>query len=88
MYSLIAKPVMLAGLIGRARCGARGERQSRIVELDGAGSVDLQAERNVGSGVVHVVALNALVHDAEAATNDALAVAGEVVGETEHEDRS
>ena len=44
---------------------------------------DLEAERNVRAGVVHVVALNALVHDAEAAANDRLAVAGQVIGKAE-----
>ena len=36
-----------------------------------------------GTGVVHVVALNALVHDAEAAAHDRLAAAGQVIGEAE-----
>ena len=43
----------------------------------------MQAEWNVWSGVVHVVALNALVHDAEPATDNSLAAAAHVVGKSE-----
>src|SRR5580700_5331259 len=63
--------------------GAGCQREPGIVKLHRSRCIDLQAEGNVGSGVVHVVALNALVHDAKAATNDALPVAAEVVGETD-----
>src|SRR5206468_8791095 len=44
---------------------------------------DVQAERNIGTGIVHVVALDALVHDAKAAANNGLAPAVEVVGKAE-----
>ena len=43
----------------------------------------MEAERNVRPGIVHVVALNAFVHDAEAAANNRLAAAGQVIGEAE-----
>src|SRR5580704_12707039 len=41
----------------------------------------LQAERDVRTGVVHVVALNALIHDAESAADNGLAGSSDVIGE-------
>src|SRR5262249_24819997 len=64
------------------RTGRAGsEREARIVELHRAGSIQLEAEGNVRTSVVHVAALNALVHDAETAAEHGLAVAEEVIGE-------
>src|SRR5580704_12095746 len=73
-----------AGSVDR-QCGGRAgsQRESWVGELDRAWCGDLQAERDVGSGVVHVVALNALIHDAEAATDDGLASTRQVVGKTQ-----
>src|SRR5579864_757058 len=75
-----------AGDIGRidgpSRSRTRGKGQAGIGHLD-AVQVNLQAKRNVGAGVVHVVALDALVHDAEAAADDGLAGAREVIGKAE-----
>ena len=41
------------------------------------------AERHVSTGVVHVVALDALVHGANAAADYVLAAARQVIGETD-----
>src|SRR4029077_6568065 len=41
------------------------------------------AEWNIGTGVVHVVALNALVHGAESAADDRLALARQVIGKAQ-----
>src|SRR5579859_5015829 len=54
-------------------------RNTRIRQLCVVQS-DAQAKGNVRAGVVHVVALNALVHEAKTAANDGLAVSGEVIG--------
>src|SRR5579872_386826 len=45
--------------------------------------VQLEAERDVRTGVVHVVALDAFVHDTEAATNNRLAASTQIIGEPE-----
>src|SRR5277367_750828 len=47
------------------------------------GGIDLEAERNIRTGVVHVVALNALVHDAESAADNRLAASREVPGKAD-----
>ena len=69
------------GVDGPARCGTACEGNTRVDKLNAVQS-DAQAERNIGAGVVHVVALNALVHHAEAAADNSLASAGEVVGKS------
>src|SRR5882757_1250437 len=61
----------------------RGESHARIIHFDRPWSINLQAEWNVRTGIVHVVALNALVHQAETATNNGLASAGDVIGESD-----
>src|SRR5712691_4944537 len=43
---------------------------------------NVQAEGNIGTGVVHVVALNALVHGPEAAADHGLAAARHVIRKT------
>src|SRR5258707_264204 len=60
---------------------ARFQGEPGIIHFDWPGSTDLQAERNVRAGVVHVVTLNALVHDAATAANNGLATAGDVISE-------
>jgi len=62
---------------------ARRQRNRRIIELDWGRRVDLQAERDVRAGVVHVIALNALIHHAETAADNGLAGAAQVVGKTD-----
>src|SRR5580704_14174260 len=60
-----------AGWVNRKSRGcARRKRQVRIHELDWNWGIQLEAERDVRTGVVHVVALDAFVHDAEAATDN------------------
>ena len=61
----------------------RGRRSGRkqdvwILELH-AGQANVQTEGDVWTGIVHVVALNALVHDGESAPNDRLAATGQVI---------
>src|ERR1019366_7166584 len=51
-------------------------RQKNVVEGDAG------AERNVRAGVVHVVALNAFVHQAKSAADYGLALAGDVIGKS------
>src|SRR5208282_5011119 len=61
---------------GRRRAGLNASRSAVNKDVVDVGG---QAERSIGTGVVHVVALNALVHDAESAADDGLATAGEVI---------
>src|SRR5690242_4098794 len=69
--------------VNRSRgCGARGERQAWVGELRVIHR-DVQAEWNVRTSIVHVVALDALIHDAETAADDRLAVAGQIVRKAE-----
>src|SRR5882757_906994 len=79
---LVRLPVQTgeAGRIDRECKGRSGsEREPRIIHLDRRGGINLQAERNVWTGVVHVISLNAFVHHAGATTNDRLPLAVEVV---------
>src|SRR5207249_9008781 len=56
-----------------------GRKQDvRILQLDVVQGY-VQTERDVWTGIVHVVALNAFVHNGESATNDRLATTGQVV---------
>src|SRR5580692_732668 len=48
---------------GLSRSRPAREGETWVCHLD-AVEIDLQAERNIGTGIVHVVALNAFVHDA------------------------
>src|SRR5580765_2552608 len=63
-------------------CGTAGECDARVRQSY-AVEGDAQAERNVGTGVVHVVALDALVHCAKAAANYGLATASQVIGKAD-----
>ena len=68
------------GSVNRQCCGCtRGESKAWVSHLNVSG-IDLQAKGNIGTGVVHVVALNALVHDAESAADNSLAPASQIVG--------
>src|SRR5579859_912521 len=61
---------------------SRGERYARVEHLN-ARVIYLEAKGAIWTGVVHVVALNALVHDAEAAADHGLASAGEVISKAQ-----
>src|SRR6266404_2108129 len=64
---------------GRAGC----QIEARIVQFDWPRRVHLQTKWNVRASIVHIVALNPLVHDSESATDHGLPVACEVVSEAE-----
>src|SRR2546430_756665 len=71
-----------AGCVDRPCSGCpSGEREAWVRHLDVI-EADLQTERNVGTGVVHVIALNALVHDAEPTADNCLTAATQVIGKT------
>src|SRR6185437_11442934 len=65
-----------------ASCSAAGKCDARVRQRY-AVEGDAQTERDVGAGVVHVVALDALVHCAEAAANHGLAAASQVIGKAD-----
>src|SRR5438128_871924 len=70
-------------LNGLERGRGTGRKQDVwILELHG-GQANVQTEGDVWTGIVHVVALNALVHDGESAANDRLAATGQVVCKAE-----
>ena len=71
----------IRGINRPTRCRTGSERYARVIQSD-ALEADVQTERNVRTGVVHVVALNALVHHAEAAADHRLAAARHVIGKT------
>src|SRR5271170_2051028 len=67
---------------GKNDGGSRGESYTRVVHFH-ARVIDLEAKGNVRTGVVHVVALNALVHDAESAAYNSLARPCEVISKAQ-----
>ena len=74
MFVLVDRQARDAGRINSLGRRAAGSKlDARIFKSD-AVVRHAEAERNVRTGVVHVVALNAFVHDAEAATNNGLAI--------------
>src|SRR5438046_1071654 len=69
--------------VGRFNGLERGRGTGRkqdvwILELH-SGQANVQTEGDVWTGIVHVVALNALVHDGESTANDRLASTGQVI---------
>ena len=72
--------MLLTGIASRDRSTTElliwiGKRH--VIEVNAGG------EGNVRSSIVHVVALDALVHDAESATDDGLAVSTDVIGKSD-----
>ena len=43
----------------------------------------VRAKRDVGTGVVHIVALDSFVHDSETAPQNGLASTADIIGETD-----
>src|SRR5438093_13240715 len=73
-----AEPSYIRG-VNRLGCRrTAGKRNTRVRHLHVVEG-DAQAERNIGAGVVHFVALDALVHYASAAADPSLPATGEVV---------
>src|ERR1700738_4751025 len=68
------KPRYVCGVNRAARCRTGRERYARVLQCDTL-EPNVQAEGNIRAGVVHIVALNALVHDAKAAADHGLAAA-------------
>src|SRR5882762_167564 len=58
-----------------SRSGTSRDGDTWIVQGNAVES-DVQTERNVRTGVIHVVALDALVHDAKSTADNRLAAAG------------
>src|SRR5262244_2582109 len=63
-------------------CGTGLKQSTRILQCHAA-HAGIQTEWNVRTGIVHVIALNAFVHDAKSAANDCLATTGQVVSKAE-----
>ena len=65
-----------------SKCAAGGKAgvrigQGHIVEID------CGTERHIGASVIHVVALNALIHHAEATTDNSFAGTAEVISKAD-----
>src|ERR1051326_4853297 len=58
------------------------EQDIRILHLHSA-CPNVQTEGQVGTGIVHIVALGAVIHDGKSAANDRLTTTGQVVGKAE-----
>src|SRR5579883_2884351 len=71
-----------SGVDGPSRRRACIESQARVGHFHSVEAA-LQAVRNVGTGVVHIVALDAFVHDTESATKDSLAATRQIIGKAE-----
>src|SRR5256885_12781516 len=73
-----------SGWIDReARGRSRGQGNLWIVHLDRPWRIYVEAERNVRTCVVHVVALDAFVHEAEAAAQNRFSAASKVIGKAD-----
>src|SRR5258708_7913544 len=72
----------VCGINRSARFRSGSERDARVCQCDTL-EADVQAEGNIGAGIVHVVALDALIHDAKAAADNGLAAASKVIAEPE-----
>src|ERR1700730_2416385 len=70
------------GVNRAARGSTSSERYARVLQCD-ALEADVQAEGDIGAGIVHVIALDALIHDAKPATDNGFAAARKVISEPE-----
>ena len=74
---------MLATVIGATAVEPSFKNVRRGYHSDTLLKLTLELNGDVRAGVVHVVALDALVHHAEAAADNGLAAAGKVIGKAD-----